>query len=250
MWVIAHRGASAFAPENTLAAFDMAMEMGASFIETDLQLSRDAHLVAMHDETLERTTSGSGLVSAKTVDELRQLDAGAWFNGAGAKGKGSHQEGKSFRGERIPTIAEVLAFGKQRDAGLYLELKPRGPSGVEHAIVGALRAADEILRTVVLSFDLTTLTHLRRFEPLLVTGFLCEKGDGVAEQAVNVGARQLLPRADQITPELLAEAHHKDLKVVAWTVNDPQQMGALIAAGIDGIITDYPNELAKLLPGK
>src|SRR5579862_7304097 len=79
MWVIAHRGASAFAPENTLAAFETAMEMGASFIETDLQLSRDAHLVAIHDETLDRTTNGSGLVAAKTLDELRQLDAGAWF---------------------------------------------------------------------------------------------------------------------------------------------------------------------------
>jgi glycerophosphoryl diester phosphodiesterase len=257
MWVIAHRGASGFAPENTLAAFETAMEMGASFIETDLQLSRDAHLVAIHDETLDRTTNGSGLVAAKTLDELRQLDAGAWFKGNttgetrphGEPGKGSAWKA-SFAGERIPTIAEVLAFGKRRDAGLYLELKPRGPSGVEHNLVGALRAADEILRTVVLSFDRTTLMHVRRLEPLLVTGYLCEKSEGVAEQAVEVGARQLLPRADQITPELLAEAHRRDLKVVAWTVNDPAQMRALIAAGVDGIITNYPNELVKALAEK
>src|ERR1700693_1270691 len=130
MWVIAHRGASAFAPENTLAAFEAGMEMGAAFIETDLQLSRDARLVAIHDETLDRTTNGSGPVAAKTVDELRQLDAGAWVNGGapsdeGASaepGKGSSKKHtKNFAGERIPTIAEVLAFGKRRDAGLYLE---------------------------------------------------------------------------------------------------------------------------------
>ena len=258
MWVIAHRGASGWAPENTLAAFETAMQMGAGFIETDLQLSRDAHLVAIHDETLDRTTNGSGLVAGKTLDELRQLDAGAWFSGNDA-GRDSHAEAgkgsspwktKSFAGERIPTIAEVLAFGKRRDAGLYLELKPQGPSGVEHALVVALRAADEILLTVVLSFDRTTLMQLRRLEPLMVTGYLCEKSEGVAEQAVDVGARQLLPRADQITPELLAEAHRRDLKVVAWTVNDPAQMRVLIAAGVDGIITNYPNELVKVLAGK
>ena len=267
MWVIAHRGASAFAPENTLAAFGMAMEMGAGFIETDLQLSRDARLVAIHDETLDRTTNGRGPVSAKTVDELRQLDAGAWFKGAspnrhaagssrarypaGARGRAAEAAKKSFAGERIPTVEEVLAFGRERDAGLYLELKPRGPSGVEHALVGSLRAADEILRTVVLSFDLTTLTYLRRLEPLLVTGYLCETSEGVAERAVSVGARQLLPRADQITPDFVSEAHGRDLKVVAWTVNSPSQMEALIAAGVDGIITNYPNELAKVcLAGK
>src|SRR5438552_1771591 len=132
MWIIAHRGASAFAPENTLAAFDLAMEMGAGFIETDLQLSRDARLVAIHDETLDRTTDGRGPVSAKTVQELRHLDAGAWFNGAAARRHSTETGKRSFTGERIPTIDEVLAFGNRRDAGLYLELKPRGPSGVEH----------------------------------------------------------------------------------------------------------------------
>jgi glycerophosphoryl diester phosphodiesterase len=248
MWVIAHRGASAFAPENTLAAFDMAIDMGAAFIETDLQLSRDARLVAIHDDTLERTTTGKGPVSAMTVDELRQLHAAARFKSAAPLPDGLQK--RSFAAERIPTVEEVLAFGKRRDAGLYLELKPRGPTGIEHAIVGALRAADEILRTVVISFDLTTLIRVRRLEPLIVTGYLCETPCGVVEKAVNAGARQLLPRADQITPELMSEAHARDLKVVAWTVNDPAQMRALIAAGVDGIITNFPNELVNVLAGK
>jgi glycerophosphoryl diester phosphodiesterase len=155
----------------------------------------------------------------------------------------------SFAGERIPTVEEVLDFGRRRDAGLYLELKSRGPSGVEHAIIGALHAADEIVRSVVLSFELGTLTHLRRLEPLLVTGYLCETSLGVVNKAVNAGARQLLPRADQITRELLSDARAAGLKVVVWTVNDPAHMRDLVAAGVDGIITNVPNELVKVLAG-
>ncbi len=246
MWVIAHRGASAFAPENTLAAFERAIEMGAQFIQADLQLSRDARLIAIHDETLTRTTNGGGLVAAQTSEELQKLDAGAWFDGSRSGGPGGVAK-KSFAGERIPMIEEVLAFGRERDVGLYLELKPQGPSGVEHAIVGVLRAANEINRTVVLSSDPTALTYLRRLESLLVTGYLCRDPEQAVAHTVRLGARQLLPRADRTTQELVAEAHRADLKVVPWTVNDPAQMQALMAAGVDGIITDTPNELVKLL---
>jgi glycerophosphoryl diester phosphodiesterase len=250
MWVIAHRGASAFAPENTLAALDAAVALGAGFVEVDLQLSRDARLLAIHDGTVDRTTNGHGPVSSKTLDELLRLDAGAWFDGKSTKPPKdipAVQENRSFAGERIPTIQEILAFGGQHDVGLYLELKPRGPSGIEHAIVGALRTANEILRSVLISFELTTLTRLRRLEPLLVTGYLCERAHGSVAKAVEAGARQLLPRADCVTPELLADAHQSSLKVVAWTVNDPARMKELIEQGIDGIITDVPNELVKLV---
>ena len=97
MWVIAHRGASGAAPENTMAAFRKAVELGAGFIETDLQLSRDARLVALHDDTLERTTNGRGPVSSRSLEELRKLDAGSWFRPSG-------HESPPFAGERIPTI--------------------------------------------------------------------------------------------------------------------------------------------------
>jgi glycerophosphoryl diester phosphodiesterase len=248
MWVIAHRGASASAPENTLAAFRRAVEMGAGFIETDLQITRDARLVALHDETLDRTTNGSGPVSAKTLEEVRKLDAGAWFDGGWLRGKRRKAGKENFAGEHIPSVEEVLAFGRERDIGLYLELKPSRPSGAEHAVVGALRASGEIARTVVMSFDLGSITELRRLEPLLVTGFLYGKSlrDSVA-QAVGVGARQLLPRVDLVTPDLVVEAHRSDLSVVTWTVNDPKRMKAMIAAGVDGIITNHPEELVSLL---
>jgi len=244
VWVIAHRGASSEAPENTMAAFRRAVEAGAGFIETDLQLSRDARLVALHDDMLDRTTNAHGPVSAKTLEELRQLDAGSWFTGDGSPGAPQ----KGFEGQRIPTLDEILAFGREYDIGLYLEMKTPAVSGAEHALVAALRASGEIMRTVVLSFDLSQLAKVRRFEPLIVTGYLCDKpAPDAVRKAVEMGARQILPRADGVTAELVKEAHARDLKVVTWTVNEPGLAKALVAAGVDGIITNYPREMIALL---
>jgi glycerophosphoryl diester phosphodiesterase len=249
VWVIAHRGASGEAPENTLAAFRRAAEAGAQFIETDLQLSRDAQLVALHDDMLDRTTNSHGPVSAKKLEELRQLDAGSWFSGKGLSSDGSRGAPKeSFAGQLIPTLDEILAFARERDIGLYLEMKTPAVSGAELALVAALRASGEIMRSVVLSFDLSQLAKVRRYEPLIVTGYLYDSPvPDVVRKAVANGSRQLLPRADRVTPELLKEAHASDLKVVAWTVNEPEQAAALVAAGVDGIITDYPREMIALL---
>src|SRR5204862_28415 len=118
MLVIAHPGASGNAPENTLAAFKKAVALGAPFIETDLQLSRDAHFVAIHDATVNRTTNGQGAVHDMKLAELRRLDAGSWF-------------GSEFAGERIPTLEEVLEFSKKNDVVFYLEIKPGGSWGGE-----------------------------------------------------------------------------------------------------------------------
>jgi glycerophosphoryl diester phosphodiesterase len=229
--VIAHRGASGHAPENTLGAFKKAVAMGATFIETDLQLSRDARFVAIHDATLNRTTNGQGIVHDMTLAELRRLDAGSWF-------------GSEYTGERIPTLEELLAFSKKNDVVFYLELKPGGSWGGEHALIGALRESGEIPRSVVISFDATVVLNLRKIEPTLMTGLLYEGViENPLEKAVEVGARQLLVRGDLVTPVLLAEARKKDLQVVCWTVNHPAHMRMLVAAGVDGIMSDYPDRL-------
>jgi glycerophosphoryl diester phosphodiesterase len=242
VWVIAHRGASGVAPENTMAAFRKAVELGAGFIETDLQLSRDAHLVALHDDTLERTTNGRGPVSSKTIEELRRLDAGSWFQASG------DEAAPPFAGERIPALEEILAFGREHEIGLLLEVKATGPSGTEHAVIGALRASGEIARSVVLSFAPGVLKRVRQLEPLVMTGFLySEPLPSAIATAVEAGARQLLPRTDRVTRELVTEAHTHDLKVVAWTANASDEMQKLIAAGVDGIITNYPDRLIELL---
>lgn len=236
-WAVAHRGASGHAPENTLAAFRRAVELGAGFIETDLHLTRDARLVAIHDETLQRTTSGRGAVHDHTLEELRELDAGAWF-------------AAEFAGERIPTLDEVLAFGREHDVVFYLELKAHRFSGVEHAVVAALRAVQAEPRSVVLSFEPGVISTVRRLDASVMSGLLLDglQGD-VVEQAVEAGVRQLAPRADLVTPELVARAHGHGLPVVPWTVNRPEDMRALLAAGVDGIMTDYPDRLLALLSG-
>ena len=231
MLVIAHRGASGHAPENTLAAFRKAVSLGAAFIETDLQLSRDAHFVAIHDETVSRTTGGQGAVKDLTLAELRTLDAGSWF-------------GSEFTGERIPTLEEILDFSKKYDAVFYLELKPSGTWGGEHALIGALRESTEIPRAVVISFDSAILESLRKIEPTLMTGLLYDgQIEKPVDRAVEIGARQLAVRGDLVTPALLAEARSKDLQVVCWTVNHPAHMRLLIDAGVDGIMSDYPDRL-------
>jgi glycerophosphoryl diester phosphodiesterase len=233
--VIAHRGASGHAPENTLAAFRKAVALGASFIETDLQLSRDAHFMAIHDASVNRTSNGRGSVHDLTLAELRQLDAGSWF-------------GSEFSGEHIPTLDEILQFSKKNDVVFYLELKPSGAWGGEHALIGALRDSGEIARAVVISFDAASMLNLHNIDPTVMTGLLYDgQIDNPIEKAVEVGARQLVTRGDLVTPALIDQARKKDLQVVCWTVNHPAHMRLLIEAGVAGIMTDYPDRLVAAL---
>jgi len=232
---IAHRGASGYAPENTMAAFRRAISQGASFIETDLHLTRDAHFVAIHDDTVDRTTGGHGPVNQMTLAEIRRLDAGSWF-------------ASEFIGERVPTLVEVLEFAHKHDVVFYLELKPSGFWGGEHALISNLRDSGEIPRVMVISFDPGILAGLRKIEPTLMTGLLYNgKIADPFEKAVEIGARQLAVRGDLVTPNFLREAHKRDLQVVCWTINSPAHMRLLEASGVDGIMSDYPDRLLASL---
>ena len=235
MFIIGHRGASGHAPENTLAAFKKAVSLGATFIETDLQLSRDARFVAIHDETLDRTTNGQGKVHDQTLVALRRLDAGSWF-------------GSEYTGERIPTLEEILEFSKKNDVVFYLELKPSGSWGGEHALIGALRESGEVARVMVISFDPGILASLRKIEPTLMTGVLYDgKLPDPQKSATEVGARQIVVRGDLVTPAMIEQARKRDLQVVCWTVNHPAHIRMLVAAGVDGIMSDYPDRLIAAL---
>src|SRR6202040_2481776 len=130
-----------------------------------------------------------------------------------------------------------------------LELKPSGAWGGEHALISALRQSEEIARTVVISFDAGVIGALRKIEPTLMTGLLLDgQMDQPLERAVEVGARQLAIRGDLVTPALIAEARKRDLQVVCWTVNQPAHMRLLIEAGVDGIMSDYPDRLVAVRP--
>lgn len=222
-----------------MAAFRRAVELGAAFIETDLHLSRDAQLVCVHDATLKRTTNAAGAVKELTLAELRELDAGSWY-------------GPEFAGERIPSIEEVLGFAREKDIVFFLEVKQEAVWGIEHGLVAALRDAQEAARAVILSFSPGVLRNVRRLDNTLMTGLLFDampKGgpDAIVERALEIGARQLAPRADLVTPELLERAHRDDLQAVCWSVNQIEQMRALIDVGVDGIMTDFPDRLVAVL---
>ncbi len=185
-WVVAHRGASGHAPENTMAAFRRAVELGADFIETDLHLSRDAHLVCVHDAKLLRTTNANAAVKELTLAQLHELDAGSWF-------------GPEFAGERIPTLEEVLAFAREKDIVFFLEVKQEAAWGIEHGLVAALRDAREAARAVILSFSPGVLRNVRRLDNTLMTGLLFDAmpdggPEAIVDRALEIGARQLAPR--------------------------------------------------------
>jgi glycerophosphoryl diester phosphodiesterase len=234
-WIIAHRGASGHAPENTLAAFERAVQLGAGFIETDLHLTRDAQFVAIHDAALERTTNGRGSVRDFTLAELRRLDAGKWFD-------------REYMGQRIPTLDEVLDFARKNDVIFYLEVKYDAAWGMHHSLVAALQKAENAARTIVISFDQTTLAALRRVDPSVMMGFLAdEPGTDHVKDALELGARQLCPQASLVTQELVERAHGADLQVATWTVDDAEEMRRVIATGVDGIMTNFPDRLRAVI---
>ena len=234
-WIIAHRGASGHAPENTLAAFERAVQLGAGFIETDLHLTRDAQFVAIHDATLERTTNGRGAVRDFTLRELRRLDAGKWFD-------------RDYMGQRIPTLDEILEFARKNDVIFYLEVKYDAAWGMHHSLMAALQKVENAARTIVISFDQTTLAALRRVDASIMMGLLAdESGKDYVKDALELGARQLCPQASLVTQELVERAHGADLQVATWTVDDAKEMRRLIAAGVDGIMTNFPDRLRAVI---
>jgi glycerophosphoryl diester phosphodiesterase len=222
-----------------MAAFRRAAELGATYIETDLHLSRDARIVAIHDSTLDRTTNGHGPVHQKTLEELQLLDAGGWFQAGSAPG---------FAGERIPTLDEILNFSRKNDLVFYLEIKSDGAWGIEHAVVGALREFGAMARVLILSFEPAVLESVHELDSTIMTGLLCEyPAPNLIDRAIQVGARQLAPRGDLVTLDLVAKAHEAGLQVVTWTINDPEQMRRLVGTGVDGIMSDYPDRLVQIM---
>jgi glycerophosphoryl diester phosphodiesterase len=233
---IAHRGASVAAPENTMAAFEKAAELGADGIELDLHVSRDGELVVIHDDTLDRTTDGRGPVHQHSLGELMRLDAGRWF-------------GERFAGQRIPKLAEVL----DRFAGkvsLALEIKA-GSSvfpGIEEKIVSALRRHGAVAQAAVASFDHHALRRLKEIEPTLRTAALLV-GRPVSLPALAVPAKVdgLALEASFVTKTEVEACRVAGLQLVVWVVNDPAEMSHFIGLGVDGIITDRPDLLRRAL---
>ena len=233
--VIAHRGASADAPENTIAAFELGLEQGADAIELDVHLSADGHPVVIHDFTLERTTNGSGPVRALRVRELKRLDAGGW-------------RARRFRGQRIQTLQEVLERFRDR-ARFWIELKAgsRVYPGIEERVVSMLEIYEVVDRTLVQSFDHDAVTLIRSLSREVRVGALVEEapvGTGLLAPGV---ANAICPAVDLMTESLLARIREAGLECYVWTVNEPALMDRLVSWQVNGIITDRPGVLSARL---
>jgi len=231
--VIAHRGASSYAPENTLAAFDLALEMGATHIELDVHTTRDGHLVVIHDDAVDRTTNGSGAVSETTLADLRTLDAGAWFDAR-------------FAGQRIPTLGEIFERYTGR-THVHVEIKGH-TAGLTKRTIDLVRASGMAGHVTVTSFQKLRLEEARAYAPELPTGWLVPAvTDATIEEARTLGLTQLCPRASVVTPELVQRLHAEGFVVRAWGVSNEDLMRRVVAAGADGTTVNFPDILLAYL---
>ena len=231
--VIAHRGASSYAPENTLAAFDLALQMGVRHIELDVHLTRDGHIVVIHDDTVDRTTSGSGPVTNQTWAELRALDAGSWF-------------GAAFVGQRLPTFAEVLERYKGR-VHIHTEIKGHSAS-LSQQTVDVIRQHGMEAQVTMTSFQKVRLEEIRAYAPALPTGWLVgEVNDTIIAQARELGLTQICPRANTLTPELVHRLHAEGFVVRAWGVTTEEVMQQAVQVGVDGMTVNFPDTLMAYL---
>ena len=241
---IAHRGGCGEAPENTLAAFELALRQGADGIELDIHLSCDGMPMVIHDPRLGRTTSGRGWVSEHRANALRRLDAGSWFNRRFPAKARPH-----YVGAKIPLLSEALAWVRQHKMLAFLEIKGGGNTypGIEAKVLEEIdRAGIRGLATVV-SFDLATLRLLRQLDSSLSLGLDVSRSLLAFRRVSSVPGKLILPHWAIASRRFIRRAHQHALRVFPWTVDRPAGMKRMIADGVDGIVTNYPSRLAEVL---
>jgi glycerophosphoryl diester phosphodiesterase len=244
--IVAHRGASRMAPENTMEAFRLGVEAGADAIELDVHLSADGQLAVIHDESLDRTTDRSGPVADLTMDEIREADAGARFERSGDSG-----EPFAGRGIHLPTLPEVLEWLPD-SIGLVIEIKARAAAdAVVQAIDGhPARAQDRIW---VISFEEVAIDRVRELDPGVRTGYLVAPGQAIDDAfawASGRGHAAVLPWEGDIGADplpILAQAKTLGLEVGCYVVNDPGRMQFLSDTGLWGFVTDVPDVAVETL---
>lgn len=232
--IIAHRGASAIAPENTLAAFRLALEQGADFIETDVQLTADGVPVLMHDPDLDRTTNGSGALSAHRLEQLRALDAGAWFSA-------------EFAGERVPTLEEFIELLAPAGASAFVELKGDWPEHRVGETVAMLREHRLAQRVVLASFERETLEAVRRLAPEFAAILLTrELGADTVDYAIGLQVSAVCARGKLLvaSPRQLRQLREAGIGAIAYTLNTPGEWSLAAAIGVDFVVTDDAEALA------
>ena len=236
---IAHRGASGegLAPENTLAAFERAIQIGVDAVELDVRASRDGKVVVIHDATLDRTTNRTGAVSEMTLAEIRRADAGARVG---------------LRGERVPTLDEVLDLIRNRALAL-IEIKAGYLAERVLEVVDLLDAGSQVL---IQSFDPDTVRRIKALDPTIPTALLVGKlptspsrvrARRMVREIMEVGANALTVWHATLTPPFFEEMRRRAVSVWTWTVDEEVAMRDMVQLGVQGIITNYPDRLNRVL---
>ncbi len=232
--VVAHRGVPSLAPENTMAGYHLSYELGADLIETDIQQTKDGHIVVMHDATVDRTTDGTGAVADLTLEEIRELDAGSYF-------------GEEFAGEKVPTFREFLEGFKDKDVVLLVELKA---SDIEEQVLQEITEVGVEEKVVLQSFNIESVKKFREISPHISVGFLYsasvpgspEQRIKDAEQMLNyatsIGAR-LNASYGSLSEESITYMRQRGLINMHWTFRDQEPFKNLLKSGLIGPITDY-----------
>lgn len=239
--IIAHRGASAKAPENTLAAFELAFEMGADGIELDVMLSKDEQLVVIHDDTVDRTTNGSGRVSDFSLSILQGLDAGGVFSTA-------------FRGEQLPSLVEVFErFGAKMLINVELKNYATPFDGLTDKVVNLIQKYKLLNSVLLSSFNPLNLRRAKRRLPEVRLGLLTLSGKAGALSRGAFGRifpyDALHPYYSDVNETLVNKIHSLGRQVNVWTVDEPEELLRLYQLGVDGIITNDPQAARKVIEG-
>lgn len=224
--VFGHRGAMDYAPMNTIPAFEIAVEQGVHGVELDVHLSKDGHVMVIHDFVLDYTTSGNGPVTEKTRGELKSLDAGSWYS-------------EQYSGVQIPTLDEVLeAVGRQVFVNVEIKTDSPETNGIEEAVVACIKRHSMEQRVLLSSFNPATLVRFRSLMPLIPVGYLYAGDvDTIPEDAVYEAFH---PHHMLITPRLLEQVKSHNQLLNVWTVQDADRVVALRDMGVHGLIVDDP----------
>lgn len=251
-----HRGSRGTLPENTLPAFQEAVDCGAEFLELDLQLSRDGVPMVFHDPQISPrlcSRNGQPVMELLTVRELDAAKIASYDVGSLPQAQFPEQQQRP--GTRIPSFDDVLAWAKGNSIQLNVEIKQEtiapaplpDPAKYAAVVIESLRKHGMLKRARVQSFDFAPLREARKLEPGLVMACLFEEKRDFLAETLATGAQIVAPHYEMVTPELIAGAHAKGLRVIPWTVNDATAWRRLTDWGIDGLITDYPRKLIAFL---
>ncbi len=231
--VVGHRGYRARYPENTLASFEAAVAAGVDMVELDVHLSADNELIVIHDDTVDRTTSGTGPVGELTVADLKKLDAGGWFD-------------SRFAGEPVPTLTEVLRALRGR-VRINIEVKadddiPRGPDRIARALLQRLAQENAASSVLISSFDAKIVRMVHRLDASLPVALIAGRGRGAETVRLcrDLGVYSFHPNFRFLTADLVTRLHTAGIRVFPYTVNTETDFNRMRQYRVDGIITDDP----------